>query len=118
MPSPRSGRRNGSSAARRRRSRSIRRPTPPACRCACSTEPSSPFAKCESEFSFVVALADAKDMSVRMADVHLPNAPRLVGRRVGHLDSLRDAGAMNDVDVLDPDAQSYADTARGEGSLA
>src|SRR5436305_14499277 len=42
-------------------------------------------------------------MPVGMAHVHLADAPRLVGRRPGDLDSLFDAVAMDGIDVIDPD---------------
>ena len=54
------------------------------------------------------SLADAEDMSVRMADVHLADAPRLVGRRPGDLQPLLHTVLVDFVDILDPDRHPHA----------
>src|SRR4051794_12109217 len=47
-------------------------------------------------------------MAVRMAHVHLAQAPRLVSRRQGDLYALFDAVAMDGIDVLHRDRHPHA----------
>src|SRR4051794_14173185 len=47
--------------------------------------------------------ADAERVAVRVADVHLAHAPRLVPWRHGHLDALRETHRVHRVDVVNPD---------------
>src|SRR5262249_23879562 len=54
------------------------------------------------------ALADSKDVPIRMADVHLAYVPGHVGRRPGYLDSLSQTLLMDRVDVMHPPAHPAA----------
>jgi len=47
--------------------------------------------------------ADPEDVSVGMAHVHLPDTPRLVGRRIGDFETLFQAVSVHSVDVVYPD---------------
>jgi hypothetical protein len=51
----------------------------------------------------VDALADAQDVAVGVADVHLANVPRLVLGWAGDLQAVAEAGLVDLIDVVDPD---------------
>jgi len=54
------------------------------------------------------AFADAEDVAVGMADVHLTDIPRHVGWRKGHLETRGQAVLVNPVDILNPNAHPHA----------
>ena len=56
----------------------------------------------------VDALADAQDVAVGVADVHLADVPRLILRGAGDLQAVAEAGGVDGVDVVDPDLQPGA----------
>src|SRR5262245_45615103 len=52
--------------------------------------------------------ADAEDVPVRVANVHLANAPRHVGRRPRDVKTLLEAALVNGVNVVHPDRHPCA----------
>jgi len=52
--------------------------------------------------------ADAEDVPVGMAQMHLADVPRHVGRRPGNVQSGIDAAAMNGVHAVDEDRHPHA----------
>src|SRR5262249_37857189 len=68
-----------------------------------ASDPGSKRTKTAGASSLMLATADTEDVAVRMADVHLPHAPWLVGRRPGHLEALREAPLVDGVHVVHPD---------------
>src|SRR5262249_25508623 len=73
---------------------------------------------------FLVRLTDPEDVAIGVAQVHLPDTPRLVGRRHGDLESLLQAIPVDRIDVVDPDRHPDAFvrpiglTRRGQVALA
>ena len=61
----------------------------------------------------VDALADAQDVAVGVADVHLADVPELVLRGASYFHAVAEAGGVDGVDVVDPDLQPG-----GRGALA
>src|SRR5262245_34983688 len=73
-----------------------------------ASDPGSKRTKTAGASSLMLATADTEDVAVRMADVHLPHAPWLVGRRPGHLEALREAPLVDGVHVVHPDRHPAA----------
>jgi hypothetical protein len=48
-------------------------------------------------------LADTEHVAIRMLDVHLAHAPRLVLRRTHYCQTLAKAGAVYGIDIVRPD---------------
>src|SRR5437870_11422276 len=51
---------------------------------------------------FLSPLTDSEDVAIRVTHVHLPDTPRLVGRRPGDLETLLPAMLVDRIDVVDP----------------